>query len=116
MLLMFSQIWLKCLLFCRLTWICYLQLKRRVFQYFIPPIGDTFELLPTGLAAKITYQRQGQNYTLYVPFHRNLIRENRGVKFFLELEDNTQREITQQPGIPMLVNAEELGGKNIIRT
>ena len=113
---MLNQIWLRCLLFYRLTWICYLQMKRRVFQYFIPPIADTFELLSTGSAARITYRRQGENYTVYVPFQRNLIRENRGARFYLEYENGTRTEITQQPGIPMLVKAEDLGGTNITRS
>lgn len=59
--------------------------------------------------AIITYTRRGRSYNVYLPYHRRRAAHDGNFKVYLLREDK-RVDITQQPGIPYFVTAEELGG------
>lgn len=63
----------------------------------------------------LSYNYINQEYHLYVPFNRDYIIAMNHFK--VELVSNSCTiDITQQPGIPYLITARDLGGDNIIIT
>jgi hypothetical protein len=66
----------------------------------------------SGTFATIEYNYLGKSYTLRVPFERKLLRKV-GYTVY-HIHDDQEVEITNQIGIPILINASNLGGGEII--
>lgn len=76
-----------------------------------------FAINDSGKSASISYVRNGMNYIVNVPYHRNKVGVMSGIKAYLirrYLEEEEAIEITQQSGVPYLVSAEMLGGEKIL--
>jgi hypothetical protein len=67
-------------------------------------------LLKSGKAFNIKYCKNNREYNLYVPYDRQLLFNSSNCKVILQLDEDNVEDITQQPGIPYLVSAYELGG------
>jgi hypothetical protein len=60
----------------------------------------------------LKYTYLNQNYSIRIPFEKRLLRKI-GVTVY-HLKDDIETEITNQPGIPILITANALGGGKII--
>jgi hypothetical protein len=81
--------------------------------------GSEFQLHPNGKSAIITYNRYGKNYHLYVPYSGMIATEMNRFRAYLikdssDKKGKKEEEITQQPGIPYMITASDLGGEKII--
>lgn len=63
--------------------------------------------------AIITYTRFGKKYKLCVPYQRNLVSKMSSTKVTLCM-DTSEMDITQQPGLPYMFTAKQLGGQGYI--
>lgn len=63
--------------------------------------------------AAILYTYNGEERAVYLPYTRRFHPKYIDVEVFLRKEDKLI-DITQQPGIPYMINAEKLGGKEIV--
>lgn len=63
----------------------------------------------TSRSMTLTYERNGVKYRLTVPFARSIISEMMGKRVYL-VTNNEKIEITQQPGVPYLVTAQDIAG------
>jgi len=82
-----------------------------IYRYFYP-ITTQFRLTPNRQVAEISYVRIEHPYRVWVPYDRHLAGRSIGHTATL-IRDNEEINITQQPGIPYLVTAEDLGGSEI---
>lgn len=73
---------------------------------------SNFTVCDTRKAASLTYDRLGKKYLLYLPYDSRLMARMSGHQALL-IKDGIEIDITQQPGIPYLVTATELGGSEI---
>ena len=64
-------------------------------------------------SAMIEYEYFGQKYKLAIPYNRKKLINMANYKAELFFTDKTQINITQQPGIPYILNASDLGGQYI---
>lgn len=64
-------------------------------------------------SALINYNFKGLRKRIIVPYKQNLFRKMNQSDVFLVKDDKTI-EITQQPGIPYLINAKMLGGTKLL--
>jgi len=64
-------------------------------------------------SALLTYQYLGQDYILSIPYNRKKLVEMTEYKAELFYIDKISINITQQPGIPYIVNAKDLSGEYI---
>ncbi len=62
---------------------------------------------------RIPYTYHSIKYAIYVPFSRTLRHKMTNTKAFLIHHDDTETEISQQPGCCYLITADALGGKAI---
>jgi hypothetical protein len=77
-------------------------------------IKTTFTPIPSSKCASILYDRLGTQYLLIVQYDRSKIADMTQFKAFLHFKGNIDTiDITQQPGIPYTVTANELGGSHI---
>jgi hypothetical protein len=67
------------------------------------------------LSIKIKYIRHNEEHFIMIPFKRDLIALMSQFKAKL-IKDDEEIDITQQPGLPYMCSAEQLGGKEIIIT
>lgn len=74
---------------------------------------DTFKISPTGKSVTISFIYHNRKYNVFLPFDKSLISKYSGYQFYLETNDKIT-EISQKPGIPFLVTADQLGGTSII--
>jgi len=74
---------------------------------------SVFTINDTDASASIIYQRLGQQYVMLVPYNRKYAIAMSQFKVELVRDNNSTLDITQQPGIPYLVNAKDLGGHTI---
>jgi len=74
---------------------------------------SAFTLGQNEQTAEIVYNRLGKSYKLIVPFSRSLSSTMNKCRLYL-VSENKEIDITQQPGIPYLVSASQLGGTKII--
>lgn len=79
------------------------------------PPSSSYELLPGSSVIKISYLRHGENFSVYLPYHRSSISEWSGKKVYVKVGDKLQ-EITQQPGIPYFVTSKDFNGNRILVT
>lgn len=77
-------------------------------------IEESCETCHTEQAVLIRYRRFGRNYLLHVPYSERDVRRMTSHQVFLEADNGDTTPITQQPGIPYMVSAKELGGKSIV--
>jgi hypothetical protein len=61
----------------------------------------------------IEYEYFGQKYKLAIPYNRKKLINMANYKAELCFNDKTSVNITQQPGIPYILNASDLGGQYI---
>lgn len=64
-------------------------------------------------SATIEYEYFGQNYKLSIPYNRKKLINMTNYKAELFFNDKQPLNITQQPGIPYILNANDLGGEYI---
>ncbi|CAH6421715.1 Hypothetical protein HVR_LOCUS1355 [uncultured virus] len=70
----------------------------------------SFSVNESDVSASVLYERMGQQYLLLVPYNRSYVAAMTQFKAELLRSEKDSLIITQQPGIPYLVTAEELGG------
>jgi protein tyrosine phosphatase len=75
---------------------------------------EHFEVNSTDDSATILYERMSNEYRLVVPYSRRYVASMTQLKVELVYENGSRLDITQQPGIPYLFTANELGGKQIV--
>jgi len=75
--------------------------------------GETFKMMDSDICAKITYERTGQKCNLYIPV--NLCFTVAMSQLRVEVIDHHggHFDITQQPGLPYIVTAHDLGAEKI---
>jgi hypothetical protein len=72
-----------------------------------------FSINDSDLSATILYKRLGHEYMLMVPFNRDYVAGMSQFRAKLFRHNKSPIDITQQPGIPYLVSAHDLGGTHI---
>ena len=80
----------------------------------INPIKSDFTPGNNEISANISYNYLGHNYNINIPYDSTKIIKMGQLDAFLNLEDDTVIKITQQPGVPYLVNAQMMNGKSIL--
>lgn len=65
-------------------------------------------------SATISFMNDGKLEMVTVPFDRRLIPSMINSKMTAVYEDGFTKELTQKPGIPLLISASHLGAKHII--
>ena len=63
--------------------------------------------------AVLTYQRRGRDYKVYIPYQRKLIPPMGSTTVYLTTAGD-KINITQQPGVPYLLTANEMGGSQFL--
>ena len=74
---------------------------------------DHFVVNASDLNANIIYERLGKEYTIVVPYNRCQVANMSQLRATLVYADKTSIDITQQPGIPYIYSAADLGGEYI---
>lgn len=74
---------------------------------------DSFIIADNDKSAIINYKYYGQQYKILIPYNRSKIALMTQLKVELINENNISTDIMQQPGIPYLFTAKDLGGINI---
>jgi len=77
------------------------------------PKPSSFCINPFDTSATIFYQRLGSQYKLLIPYNMSYISYMSQFKVELLLSNSDPQNITQQPGIPYLICAKDLGGSFI---
>lgn len=75
-----------------------------------------FTVNNTDESASVVYERLGKQYILLVPYNRSRVVSMSQFKVELIRDGKQAVDITQQPGIPYMVSAKELGGNKIVIT
>ena len=73
------------------------------------------KMINNGQCLEITYKYGNLPYTIYVPYRRGLTKRGIKVWFIPDNEEETQRNITQQAGVPYLITPADMGGKIVIK-
>lgn len=73
----------------------------------------SFTVNDTDCSANILYERLGTQYIMLVPYNRSQVARMLDLKAELYHNNGHVIDITQQPGIPYLVDPQDLGGKII---
>jgi hypothetical protein len=61
----------------------------------------------------VTYEKTGMGYSVFLPFNRAHVLRMNNLQMRLTMANGTSVNITQEPGIPYLCSAAELGGISI---
>lgn len=61
----------------------------------------------------VAYEKNGIKRSLFLPFKRSSVVHMNDIQMRLTMPNGTMVDITQEPGIPYLCSAAELGGINI---
>lgn len=77
------------------------------------PHQASFVINDTDYSATLAYCYNGASHTICVPFSRRRSLAMSDLQVILVRNDKSTVNITQQPGIPYLVSADELGGVKI---
>lgn len=95
----------------------YYQLACTFLQYKLGKINvksDDFAIISRTKCAIVTYGKNDKKCKLCVPYDRRLALEMTTLKAFLIPKNGKVKyDITQQPGIPYLINPQEIGCKSI---
>lgn len=62
----------------------------------------------------IHYARMGHAHQFSIPYNRKMVAKMSQIKVYLHRDHESVHDITQQPGIPYVITAHELGGKYIL--
>lgn len=87
--------------------------SRKIMDYVkieTPPAE--MQISECGTYGTVKYNYLNSEYTLYIPFEKKLLRKI-GVSVY-HSHNGQETEITHQPGIPILITANSLGGGSII--
>lgn len=102
--------------------VCYYRKKilnwiiNKVLDNYAPivPASHDIEISDTGKALIMTYTHMNETYKLLVPFNRRSVVNMSQYKVYLIKDDKSEIDITQQAGIPYLVDPSDLGCNTII--
>ena len=83
------------------------------FTKAIPTAKFSFKVNDTDISASVTYEHFGEKYIIFVPYNRSKIASMTQLTATLLRDNDENVNITQQPGIPYMVNADMLGGHTI---
>ena len=91
----------------------YNTVKVVIQNYYGVSYDTSVELNQSKKTLSITYTYLGQVYLFNVPYELNKTMINRSKKVYL-VNDKHEINITQQPGVPYMCSAHDLGGESII--
>jgi hypothetical protein len=103
-------------------WFCFTYKKLKQLNSVINNIENTTnmdnscEIITNDDNLMLKYKYFGQSYHISVPYKRKHISNMISFRATLVYENNEQKDITQQPGIPYNLSAKQLGGKFVIIT
>lgn len=72
-----------------------------------------FKVVSRSKSAVLSITHLGKQHNIYVPYHRNISTKMLRRKYIL-IKDGARIDITQKPGVPYLVSAEDMGGQEIL--
>lgn len=81
-----------------------------------PQAAATCIFNSTELSASIVYSRAGKDRILNIPYNKKLKMAMTPYKVLLVVNGTNYQDITQEPGMPYLCTARQLGGQKIIAT
>jgi len=93
------------------TYYLYKKYNVDVLLYFIN--NKKITIIYNNKSVIIDYEYFGQNYKLALPYNRKKLINMTNYKAELFFTDKSPLNITQQPGIPYILNANDLGGEYI---
>ena len=88
-------------------------LTNKIQNDILNPKTSSFSVNDTDLSASILYERMGQKCFVSIPFDKSNVFHMIQYKAELLRENKTALNITQEPGIPYMVCAHDLGGHTI---
>jgi hypothetical protein len=92
--------------------------ERRVFKTVVKTINafnaTESQFVLHDAAATIHYDRMGHTYQFSMPYSRKMVAKMSQIKVYLHKDHESVHDITQQPGIPYVVTAHDLGGNYIL--
>jgi len=73
------------------------------------------KIINRGQCLEIRYKYGNLPYTIFIPYRRGLTKRGSKVWFIPDDKEETQRNITQQAGVPYIVTPKDLGGTVVIK-
>lgn len=107
------------------TWLAYRYIKQRINDFVLSKIGEKINMAvdltneedffrPVHKnSAVLTFTSGGKRHQIFVPYNRKKSTRCLGQSVFL-IRGEEEIDITQKPGVPYTVCADDLGGERII--